>query len=1326
MSGSQAGSVGVSPIPSTAALSARHANYLSLLAKGFNSETSDDDAAANATLPNKRQGQLYHLSCWHAYNFSEGDIDLMSLKRGEAVIFNIPIPSSQPKLMAKVSGVRAYALFGDDMAEIAGTRSATADATQYMTISHLGESHIVVGATQDDAIGLVTYSRFAHERIDFPFGYHPHNLCPVADGPGSGKIWAAGSSLSNRHVTPSLYGTWALQISRPEADSADGPKEKEISGIRVEFHTSSWTASPGGSSSFPCSIPLQLERLISYNEDEPEDPHKTAGIVLIVLTALAVATLFSFSAEYKRRRIEHTRWRANTDIRHIEVELQNHERKLYQAAAAARRRASQTQQSPRTKGEHGDGELHRMEDNSSPSSHRVSNPFRDFTRRPTPQPVTPPRPSWQVQDMAGGDDVDGGGEVDPAAAPATGGGGLEGEEGAEGDMVPLGGRGNHRNGRKNKRTGRFPFFGMVVAVVVVLVPAKRMMLVRAGRFPFFKCPAACATPLQGKGSTFAQKDLLLSLSASARGRELQGDNAGAAQTYTCLSSLAQKCLPGTDDENAVSAAEKLSQSFRAAAHNIGTLAHSPTTQGTDTAGTAYLPSRISFDVLEKLVRKRLQCVEDVDADLRTLDTMQSIDDSILTGEGKRQLQVAVAELKRDEERAAEAQHQSSVLRKEMKVLTGKYEEYMSHLLTNIQSALFAETEEISQLTAAIKKADSDKRKKSFWSGLIAGLETVGGAICCAVGLPEAGIPLIIDGVDNAVTSAQTALGPAPAGEDQQKELRQTAQDTIGNINTLRSEAVQMSALVQSITGDNWGNTTLAKELPKLALLDVDRSTFASYMDAFVQQLASTAGGATASALKTSVRELSGTVTMLVQTLKAFLNSHMDLQHARLQHELHTMRVAQVQESLAQAATASTARLHTRNLLAARRDKFAMDALKSIAMQRRRFTYYSLEDPVLAAESMPDVWVRPPSAAAAGDMDTVASPLDTSALLSSAVDNYVHILRSQAATPTFQAPQSCLVSYTVNSTSHPTAMQNLWRNNGSLSLFLTPPLDSLRPVVGSFAYDASITELHVFVDLKQKQEKEVVEDTAVAGGAVIARRVRVSKSGTDLRLDDSSAIRQYPSEPIAFEYMYAAESECPLSSSQSALSADQSTLLSSSGTSPSLYGAWTFVPVLSSTEMARVSGMRLLLRVDHKVGVPDRPTLAGSPDPGGIGATQLLNGGARGDAVDGVCGAVPDHCSFAMVQGSSAAGCNAGYSVQIRKQENVQTNSIWLGVVIGLSVALASTVALAAWTGWRIVVHRREVAEQRGYFRGGGAGTRTGAGSDSHVSEARTVLPGSGV
>ena len=146
------------------------------------------------------------------------------------------------------------------------------------------------------------------------------------------------------------------------------------------------------------------------------------------------------------------------------------------------------------------------------------------------------------------------------------------------------------------------------------------------------------------------------------------------------------------------------------------------------------------------------------------------------------------------------------------------------------------------------------------------------------------------------------------------------------------------------------NTTLAKELPKLALLEVDRSIFSSYMDAFVQQLTVTAGGPAAGALRRSVRELSGTVTMLVQTLKAFLNSHMDLQHAKLQQHLHTMRVAQLQESLAQSMTASNARLHTRNMLAAKRDKYAMDALRSIAMQRRRFTYYSLEDPTRLKKS----------------------------------------------------------------------------------------------------------------------------------------------------------------------------------------------------------------------------------------------------------------------------------------------------------------------------------------------------------------------------------------
>ena len=74
-----------------------------------------------------------------------------------------------------------------------------------------------------------------------------------------------------------------------------------------------------------------------------------------------------------------------------------------------------------------------------------------------------------------------------------------------------------------------------------------------------------------------------------------------------------------------------------------------------------------------------------------------------------------------------------------------------------------------------------------------------------------------------------------------------------------------------------------------------------------------------------------------------------------------------------------------------------------------------------------------------------------------------------------------------------------------------------------------------------------------------------------------------------------------------------------------------MPVLSKRELARVSGIRVLLRVDHKVGtmhddsadLTGQIQVSGSSGSDSIGATQLLTGGARGDAVDGRCGALGD-------------------------------------------------------------------------------------------------------
>ena len=795
---------------------------------------------------------------------------------------------------------------------------------------------------------------------------------------------------------------------------------------------------------------------------------------------------------------------------------------------------------------------------------------------------------------------------------------------------------------------------------------------------------------------------------------LQGDSAGAAATYRCASAYAASCLlttggaQPTADVVVVNSTE-LSLLLAGQAHNIDNLGHSLTTQTPEeTSGRAtFFVPKLGFEVLESIVRTRLQAVEDMDAQLRTLGTLKQIDDVMLVAEGNRQLEVAEAELTRDDAAMAEAGRVAGLLTQEMGILQSKYDEYWADLKTNLQGAMKMERLKMQQLDAEVKKLEDAKKRKSFWGAIKSAFETIGGIIACALGAPELGVPLILDGVDSAVTAATNALGPPPADEDKDKQLHQTCVDTIENVKKLKEQAVVMSGLIHSLSTGTWQKATLAKELPFLTALDLDQSTFSQYMSAFALNLAATAGAQTSAALTSSVSQMSSTVQMMVKTLKAYYSAHMDQQHGELQHKLHAVRVTQLKDVLTSTAAAEAARSHVRDMVQAKRDKHALSALRAIAMQRRRFVDFALADPETAAAQMPSVWVDPPSSLAAASASAAATvvPLDTSKLLASAVSNYIFILRSQAARPSQQSPESCFVSYTVNATSHPQALNDL-QGSGTLRLLFSP--SGSQPSVPSssssgsgsgsgtgaaaaawrFAYDASVQEMHVFVDLAETN----ADGTPSTVSLPAKTRVRIVKSGTDVRLASDATARRYMTEPNAFEYVYETDSECPLSSSSGASAGGQTTLLSSSGTSPSMYGAWNVAPALSAEQLAKVVRVRILLRVDHKVG---------SNRYGGVGSNnagttaQMLFGGARPS--DGSCGAVHEKCQFVLTQGGSAEGCNAGFSAAARKKKTVTNSGVWLGVVVGMAVALCVTLVLAVWTGWRLVLHNKEAERQRQFF-----------------------------
>ena len=212
----------------------------------------------------------------------------------------------------------------------------------------------------------------------------------------------------------------------------------------------------------------------------------------------------------------------------------------------------------------------------------------------------------------------------------------------------------------------------------------------------------------------------------------------------------------------------------------------------------------------------------------------------------------------------------------------------------------------------------------------------------------------------------------------------------------------------------------------------------------------------------------------------------------------------------------------------------------------------------------------------------------------------------------------------------------------------------------------------------------------------------------MRLDSSATPRRYMTEPVSFEYVYETDSECPLSSSSGEASSGQTTLLSSSGTAPSVYGAWTVAPVLSAAQLAKIVRVRILLRVQHKVGTKrGRSSSSSSSSSASSSASsssrtaaqpaqmQMLFGGAKPS--DGTCGAVHEKCQYVLTQGNSAEGCNAGFTAATRKKKTVTNSGVWLGVVIGMGFALCVTLVLALWTAHRLVVHDKEAKRQRLFF-----------------------------
>ena len=260
----------------------------------------------------------------------------------------------------------------------------------------------------------------------------------------------------------------------------------------------------------------------------------------------------------------------------------------------------------------------------------------------------------------------------------------------------------------------------------------------------------------------------------------------------------------------------------------------------------------------------------MDAQLRTLGELSQIDNVMLIAEGGRQLEVAEAELTRDDAAMAEAGRVAGLLTQEMGILQSKYDEYYGHLKTNMKASLAGEKLKIQQLVAEVNKLEKEKEKKTFWGAIKAAFETIGGAIACLLGAPEIGVPLILDGVDNAVSAAANALGPPPPDESKDKALHQTCLDTINNVGKLKQQAVAMSGLIHTLSSGEWKTDTLAKELPFLTALDLDQSTFGQYMNSFALQLATTTNAATGAALTSSVTQMGSTVQMMVKTLKAYV------------------------------------------------------------------------------------------------------------------------------------------------------------------------------------------------------------------------------------------------------------------------------------------------------------------------------------------------------------------------------------------------------------------------------------------------------------------------
>ena len=366
---------GLLPVPGTADLAARHAQYTSMLAQGWTGAAAakvtptPTPAAApttpsNSTSPNSSSSnslvdvaatvraavraataaavpRTHFLSCWQVLELNSSDLDVSALQTGKpaAVLVQAPAGQQNVSFLAKVDSVRAYTL---PLEAVSPTDPNAAHLTSSSQSSADGAAAPATGASTvtGDATGgdktprTPTYIsmahlgqsvvvgrdgsnlRFSHSKVSYPFGYHPDTLCPVADGVASGEA-RSGSSAFGGAGGGGVGG----------AGDGSSPVKPSLFGLwAVQVGNPSNSRSPitGVRVEFKvsswvvdgreveCGVPLQLRQLIS-DDVEPEDPHKALGVGLIVTTALVLMAAMLLSMEYKRRRVQHKQWRSTID-----------------------------------------------------------------------------------------------------------------------------------------------------------------------------------------------------------------------------------------------------------------------------------------------------------------------------------------------------------------------------------------------------------------------------------------------------------------------------------------------------------------------------------------------------------------------------------------------------------------------------------------------------------------------------------------------------------------------------------------------------------------------------------------------------------------------------------------------------------------------------------------------------------------------------------------------------------------------------------------------------------------------------------------------------